>query len=121
MGKHSAKVIGASVGLGLVLAFAAASVASAGPGGIGGLSQRIENVHATAHGGAITSVEATCESDEMVTGGGYQVGSIGSADKVFINAPLNDKTWLVQIVVDGPSTHEVDVWAFAVCVSRGGS
>lgn len=104
-----------------ILAGVAASTATAAPPGIGGLTQRIETVQTVAPGGTITEVQATCKPSELLSGGGYQVGSIGFTDKVFVNAPLDDKTWLVEIIVEGPPTLEVDVWAFAVCLGKPGA
>lgn len=118
MAQQTVKIIGVIVGLGLVLAVAGASIASAAPDGVGGLTQRIELVHTTIPTGAHTTVEASCDSDELLTGGGYTVYSIGPADKVFSNAPANDKTWHVEIINESGFGLQVDV--YAVCLSRTG-
>lgn len=117
MAKQAVRVVGVTAGLGLVLTVAAASIAWAGPGGVSGLTQRIEMVHTTIPTAAHTTVEASCRSDEILTGGGYTVYSIGPADKVFSNSPVDDKTWHVEVINESGFGLEVDV--FAVCLSRG--
>jgi hypothetical protein len=116
--RPSGKVIGITVGLGLVLSVAAANLASAAPTGVGGLSQRIETVTTTIPTNQHTTVEASCAADEILTGGGYVVASIGPDDKVFANTPAPNNTWHVEIFND--SGFDLLVNVSAVCVSRTG-
>jgi hypothetical protein len=117
MRKGMVAALSAALGLGVVVAVAATGIANATPTGVHGLTQRVETVHATAAAHNTTEVQASCHDDELLTGGGYQVGSIGFNDKVYVNAPLNDKTWLVEIIDDTDFT--IDVWAYAVCIAAG--
>jgi hypothetical protein len=79
-----------------------------------GIVQRIVTTPALGLGDGVHEIDATCAEDETLTGGGYQVGSIGSLDKVYVNAPLDSRTWVVEVINN--SGFPLDVWAFAVCV-----
>jgi hypothetical protein len=98
----------------LVIAVAVTTTAAATPTGVHGLAQRIETTHTSAAASTTTELRATCHDDEILTGGGYQVGSIGFNDKIFVNAPLDSNTWLVEMVND--TAFDIDLWAYAVCV-----
>ena len=63
MNRQSTKIIGISVGLGVVLAVSAVSIASAAPSGPAGLTQRIETVTTTIPANQHTTVEARCAAD----------------------------------------------------------
>lgn len=67
--------------------------------------------------GAHQSVEASCEAGEVVTGGGYDVGSIAFSDKVITNGPLDEDTWVVGIFNDAAS--EIDVFVSIICAETG--
>lgn len=111
-------VIGVAAGLGVGFALGASGIALAAPGGgASGFTQRIELVHTTIPTAQHTTVEASCHSDEVLSGGGYTVYSIGSADKVFSNSPADDKTWHVEIINESGFGLEVDV--YAICLRRG--
>ncbi len=114
MNRQPAKIIGAAIGLGLVLAVSTASVASAKPDGVGDLTQRIETVATTIPTDQHTTVEAQCAADEILTGGGFVVASIGPNDKVFANTPAPDNTWHVEIF--NGSGVALPVWVSAVCL-----
>lgn len=118
MSRQSLQILGVTGAVGLALAIAAAGVASAQPSGVGGLSQRVVQVHTTLPINQHTTVEASCAADEFVTGGGFTVYSIGPGDKVFSNSPKGESTWHVEIINETADGLEVDV--FAVCVSRAG-
>ncbi len=106
----------ATIGVGAVAAAIAITVAIVVPTAAQAAvsSQRIVTVHSVAPAHTTFEVQAPCNRDELVSGGGYQVGSIGFNDKVYVNAPLNKTTWLVEIIND--TAFPIDVWAFAVCL-----
>jgi hypothetical protein len=108
-------VICATLGVGIVMAVATATMASAKPAGVGGLTQRIETAHVLAGAHTTTELQATCHEDELRSGGGYQVGSIGHEDKIFVNAPFEERGWLVEMIND--TDFDIHLWAFAVCLS----
>ena len=114
MRNRTIAIVCATLGVGIVMAVATANVASAKPAGVGGLEQRTETVHVIASAHNITEVQATCHDDELRSGGGYQVGSIGHEDKIFINAPNEERSWLVEMIND--TDFDIDLWAFAVCL-----
>jgi hypothetical protein len=64
-------------------------------------------------GGMPGSVEASCEAGEVVTGGGYDIGSIGFDDKVITNGPLDEDTWVVGVFNN--TAFEIDVFVSIVC------
>lgn len=118
MNRQSTKIIGISIGLGLVVAVSGVSVASAAPPDVGGLTQRIETVTTTIPSNQHTTVEARCAADEILTGGGYVVASIGPDDKVFANTPAPNNTWHVEIF--NGTAFGLLVSVSAVCLGRPG-
>lgn len=114
MRNRTIAVVCATLGVGIVMAVATANIASAKPAGVGGLTQRIETAHVIAGAHNVTEVQATCHDDELRSGGGYQVGSIGHDDKIFINAPFEERGWLVEMIND--TDFDIHLWAFAVCL-----
>lgn len=114
MSKRTIAAICAALGLGLVIAVTMANTASAKPTGVHGLTQRTEQVHIKAPAHDTSEVQASCHSDELLTGGGYTVGSVGFNDKVYVNAPFGERTWLVEMIND--TDFEIDLYAFAVCI-----
>jgi hypothetical protein len=104
----------ATAGLGVAIAVAVSAVASASPAGVHGLTQRTEMAHTMSLAHSTTELQATCRPDELRTGGGYQVGSIGHSDKIYVNAPTGDRAWLVEHIND--TDFDIHLWAFAICV-----
>jgi len=85
-----------------------------GPQGpAGGISITRRTVHDTLPVHEIGTVESACEADEVVTGGGYSLGSIGFNDKLFVNGPSDDRTWAVSVHND--TDYEIDLWVTAIC------
>ena len=74
-------------------------------------------VMGTVAGGTHQSVEASCEAGEVVTGGGYDIGSIGLNDKVITNGPLDEDTWVVGLFND--TAFEIDVFVSIICAETG--
>jgi hypothetical protein len=100
--------------LGTGIALAVSGVSEAGPNNVKGLSNDIITVQVTVAANSVQQAEPTCPAKELLTGGGYQDASVGSDDKVFINAPLNNQTWLVEMVNN--TAFDIQLTAFAVCV-----
>ncbi len=66
-----------------------------------------------------TSVTAFCEAGEVVTGGGYSLGSIGFNDKVNVDGPITDAGtgldgWTVSVHND--TIYAIDLWVTAICL-----
>lgn len=116
MRKRTLAAAGAALGLGLVLAVTLFGVAEAGPTTVKGLTSHIVTASATATAGSVSQAEAACAPDELMTGGGFQEASVGSDDKVFINAPLDEHTWLVELVNN--SGFDFQFQAYAICVGK---
>ena len=118
MSGQPTKIIGIAIGLGLIIAMSATSAASADPPGVGGLTQRLETVTTTIPADQHTTVEAQCAADEILTGGGYVVASIGPDDKVFANTPAPNNTWHVEIF--NGTAFGLLVSVTAICLGRAG-
>ena len=116
MRKRTLAVAGAALGLGLVLAVTLFGVAEAGPASVKGLTTHTVTVTATATAGSVSQAEAACAPDELMTGGGFQLASVGSDDKVFIDAPLDQQTWLVELVNN--SSFDFQFQAYAICLGK---
>lgn len=84
------------------------------PGPPSVLSAEQRTTHGTSTGGHQV-FSSDCEPGETLSGGGYSVGSIGFADKVFTNAPVDEDTWMISVIND--SGFDIDVWVTAICLS----
>jgi hypothetical protein len=116
MRKRTLAVVGSAVGLGLVLTVTLIGTANAGPITVKGLTTNVVTVTATATANSVTQAEAACAPDQLMTGGGFQEASVGHDDKVFINAPLDTSTWLVEVVND--SGFDFQYQAYAICLGK---
>lgn len=61
-------------------------------------------------------VEAYCLPDEVVTGGGYALGSIGFNDKLNADGPITVDGvdgWIVSVYND--TDFDIDLWVTAIC------
>lgn len=81
------------------------------------VTTHIRTVHGTVTGRETGQVTSSCRSGEVLTGGGYSVGSIGFNDKVFLNAPIDEQTWAVSVFNNNDAT--LDVWVSAICAEFG--
>jgi hypothetical protein len=106
----------AALVLGTGIALAASGVAQAGPNAVKGLTTTVVTVQVTVSANSVQQAEPACADKQVLTGGGYQVASVGSDDKVFINAPLDNQTWLVEMVNN--SAFDIQLSAFAVCLGK---
>ena len=106
----------AAIALGTGLALATSGTAQAGPNSVKGLTNNIVTVQVTVPSNDVQEAEPACPADQLLTGGGYQVASVGSDDKVFINAPLDNQTWLVEMVNN--SGFDIQLTAFAICLGK---
>jgi len=113
--KYALKAGAATVGGGIVAATMAISPAMAGPVAVHGITTQIVTVSATVDANSINQAEATCGSGELLLGGGYTVNGTSTDRQVFIDAPLNSKTWLVEVVNPDPTAQPLNFTAYAVC------
>jgi hypothetical protein len=63
-------------------------------------------------------VEAYCLPGEVVTGGGYSLGSIGFNDKVNSDGPITvdgNDGWIVSVHND--TEFDIDLWVTAICAA----
>jgi hypothetical protein len=104
----------AAIVLGTGITLVTTGAAQAGPNNVKGLTNNIVTVQVTVPANDVQQAEPTCPANQLLTGGGYQDASVGSDDKVFVNAPLNKQTWLVEMVNN--SGFDIQLTAFAVCI-----
>ena len=116
MRKRTIAAAGSALALGVVLAVTLIGTANAGPISVKGLTTNVVTVSATATANNVSEAEASCAPDQLMTGGGFQEASVGHDDKVFINAPLNQSTWFVEIVND--SAFDFQFQVFAICLGK---
>ncbi len=114
MSRRTIAALCAAVGLGLVIAVTMSATASAKPKGVAGLAQRTVQAHITAPAHNTSEVQAWYDPDELLTGGGYTIFSVGHDDKVYVNAPYQDRSWLVEFVND--TDFNIELYAFTVCI-----
>jgi len=93
-----------------------ATKAGAGPSSFAGGSVHVQSstTHATIAGGSWQAVTAKCGPGEVVTGGGYSVGSIGSGWVINASGPTNDLDGWLLTLYNG-SGVDFDVWVTALC------
>jgi hypothetical protein len=76
------------------------------------------STHGVIEAGMWSSVMSYCEPEEVVTGGGYSVGSIGFDDKLHVSGPIDDlatgrEGWMVSVFNN--TGIDLDVWVTAMC------
>jgi hypothetical protein len=103
----------AAVGLGLAGALAAISPALAGPVSVKGITTHTVIANSTAPAGNDGSAEATCGANELLVGGGYTINSTVTDWQVYIDAPLNGKSWLVELINN--DAQPLSFSAYAIC------
>jgi hypothetical protein len=111
--RHAIAAGVAAVGIGLAGAMVAISPAMAGPVSVRGITTQTVVGTATAPAGETGEAEATCGSGELLVGGGYVISGTSTDWQVYVDAPLNGTTWLVEPVNFG--TAPLDFSAYAIC------
>jgi hypothetical protein len=103
----------AAVSIGIAGALAAITPALAGPVTVKGITTHIVTATATAPAGNTGEAKATCGSGQLRVGGGYTVNSTSTDWQIFVDAPLNGKSWLVEPV--NFSAQPLSFSAYAIC------
>ena len=103
----------AAVGIGIAGALAAISPALAGPVSVNGITTHTVVVTASAPAGNTGEAIAKCGVGQLRTGGGYVINSAVTDWQVFIDAPLNGKSWLVELVNN--DAQPLSFSAYAIC------
>lgn len=121
MSKHILKAGLAAPGAGIVAAMMAISPAMAGPVSVHGITTHVVTVSATVATNSVNQAVAACGSGELLVGGGYTVNDPTATDRqVFIDAPLDSTTWLVEVVNPSPTAPPLNFSAYAVCAKGAG-
>ena len=63
--------------------------------------------------------DATCPAGELRTGGGYEVFNVSANWSIYLNAPLNNDTWTVEI--DNEVTNATTITSYAQCLAKKNS
>jgi hypothetical protein len=63
--------------------------------------------------------DAVCPAGELRTGGGYDVFNVTADWSVYLNAPINNDTWTVEIDNEVPAT--TTLYSYALCLARTNS
>jgi len=111
--RHSIAAGVAAVGIGLAGAMVAIAPAVAGPVSVRGITTQTVIATATAPAGETGEAEATCGSGELLVGGGYVISGTSTDWQVYVDAPLNGTTWLVEPV--NFAAQPLDFSAYAIC------
>lgn len=113
MRRHLIAAGAAAVSIGLVGAMTAISPALAGPVNVKGVTTVTVTGAATAPANDTSQAEASCGPGQLLVGGGYVIDSTSTAWQVYVDAPLNNGTWLAELVNNG--TQPLNYSAYAVC------
>lgn len=87
----------------------------AGPVAVHGITTHVVTATATVAADSVNSVEAACGTGELLVGGGYKVKGTFTDRQVFIDAPTNNTTWLVEVVNPSPTAPSLTFSAYAIC------
>jgi hypothetical protein len=110
MRKHILAAGLATVSSGIAVALMGVSPAAAG---VAGITTQIVTTTVTAPADNTAEAEATCPAGELLMGGGYSVNSTATSWRVYVDAPLNSTTWLVEPV--NFSAQTLSFSAYAIC------
>jgi hypothetical protein len=69
--------------------------------------------------GQTAEADATCPAGQLRTGGGYDVFNVSSNWSVYLNGPINNDTWTVEIDNEVPVTTTFH--SYAVCLAKKNS
>jgi len=111
--RHAIGAAVAAIGLGLAGALVAMAPALAGPVSVRGITTQTVIETATAPAGETAEAEATCGSGQLLVGGGYVISGTSTDWQVYVDAPLNGNTWLVEPV--NFAAQPLDFSAYAIC------
>jgi hypothetical protein len=113
--KHAILTGVATIGAGILAAMMAISPAVAGPVAVHGITTHVVTVTATVAADSVNSAEAACGTGELLVGGGYTVKGTVTDRQVFIDAPTNNNSWLVEVVNPSPASPSLSFSAYAIC------
>lgn len=115
MHKHAITVGVATISGGILAAMMAISPAVAGPVSVHGITTQVVTTTATVAADSVNQAEATCGTGELLVGGGYKVNGTFTDRQVFIDAPANSTTWLVEVVNPSLAAPSLTFSAYAIC------
>jgi hypothetical protein len=112
--KHTVVAGVVAVATGIAGALVTISPALAGPVSVRGITTHTVIASATVPPTSTGEAEATCGAGELLLGGGYVVTSTSTDWRVYVDAPLNGSTWLVE-PVNNDTVLPLNFSAYAIC------
>lgn len=107
------KASAAAISSGVAISMMAISPAAAQPPRGRGITTRVVTATATVAANNTGEADATCGAGELLLGGGYAVQGTSTAWRIYVDAPLNDTSWLVEPV--NFSSQPLTFSAYAIC------
>ncbi len=101
----------AAVGIGVAVAMIPVSPALATT--VRGITTQVVTTAATAAASETGEAVATCGAGELLTGGGYVVNSTSTDWQIYVDAPYNGTSWLVEPI--NFAAQPLDFTAYAIC------
>jgi len=121
VGKRALAAGAAMVSIGVAVAMISVTPALAGPVSVKGLTTHTVVTTATAAGSQTAEAEATGGAGELLVGGGYVVNSTATDWRIYVDAPLNGSTWLVEPVNFDANPLNFSVYAICAASAPGGN
>jgi hypothetical protein len=103
----------AAIGSGIAIAMMGITPALAGPNAVAGITTQIVTTNVTVPGADTGQAEAACPAGTLLVGGGYAVTSPASDFRIYVDAPLNGTSWLVEPI--NFDAQPLNLTAYAVC------
>src|SRR5690606_35046135 len=78
--------------------------------------RRVVHEAGRAPGGTVTSLPASCDKREVVTGGGFSVGSINPHAYTVSHSRPSRLSWMVELYHDASPKDVLPIWSSVVCL-----
>ena len=100
-------------------AYAICAMSVPGKKGISGYTMQTVQTAVNVPANQTGEADATCPAGELRTGGGYEVFNVTANWSIYLNAPLNNDTWTVEI--DNEVTNATTITSYAQCLAKKNS
>jgi hypothetical protein len=100
-------------------AYAICAMSVPGKKGISGYTMQTVQTAVNVPANQTGEADATCPAGELRTGGGYEVFNVSANWSIYLNAPLNNDTWTVEI--DNEVTNATTITSYAQCLAKKNS
>jgi hypothetical protein len=100
-------------------AYAICAMSVPGKNGISGYTTQTVQTAVNVPANQTGEADATCPAGELRTGGGYEVFNVSANWSIYLNSPLNNDTWTVEI--DNEVTNATTITSYAQCLAKTNS